>query len=374
MIKLDFRVRVRQWIKTFFQCVFLPFVYNLYKGRELNSNLIIFADAHNQSIPFSMIKLHNELENENYEIIDIFYNTATISFPKLLFMMIKFMKHYANARYVVICDYFLPVSSCNKRKETTVIQLWHSCGLLKKIAYDCEMDIPKSYKQNVFHNYDYFTISGKACAKVIAKATRLPLCIFVPTGISRTDFYYDRSFIERCRKEFYKHYPQAKGKQIILWAPTFRDTASNPSIVGEEPVMELGKKLGKDYFVITKLHPHLEGKYGLSNCTIATERLLCVIHLLITDYSSILFDYLIFQKPLVLFAPDLKEYSDNRGFYIDYNCLPGKIVMDGDELFDAVIEVMSNYDIEKIVQFRSQYMEACDGLATQRILKMIKNL
>ena len=67
----------------------------------------------------------------------------------------NFMQVYAQAEYVFINSYFLPVSSCRKRKETTVVQLWHSGGLMKKMGYDTTEDIPKYYKGNPTANYDW---------------------------------------------------------------------------------------------------------------------------------------------------------------------------------------------------------------------------
>ena len=80
--------------------------------------------------------------------------------------MKSFMKGYAAAGYVYICSYFLPVSSCKKREETKVIQLWHSGGLLKKMGYDTGDDIPKYYKGNVTRNYDLVTVSSEVCIPV----------------------------------------------------------------------------------------------------------------------------------------------------------------------------------------------------------------
>ncbi len=73
--------------------------------------------------------------------------------------------------------------------------------------------------------------------------------------------------------------------------------------------------------MICKVHPYIDRKSHLSDCPIPTERLLPVTDLMITDYSSVVFDYLIFKKTFVLFAPDLKEYQEKRGFYVEYASL-----------------------------------------------------
>ena len=81
--------------------------------------------------------------------------TATFQAVELvsgLKYMMSFMKAYANARAVFICNYFVPVTSCKKREETTVVQLWHSCGALKKFILDSEEDISSHFKGSVTRN------------------------------------------------------------------------------------------------------------------------------------------------------------------------------------------------------------------------------
>lgn len=99
---------------------------------------------------------------------------GTLGFGAMLRFLVRFMRAYATAEYVFICDYFLPAASCKKRPETTLVQLWHSCGLMKKIAFDTGEDIPKNYRGNMFGNYSYLTMSAQVCVPVHAHALRIP--------------------------------------------------------------------------------------------------------------------------------------------------------------------------------------------------------
>ena len=91
---------------------------------------------------------------------------------------------------------------------------------------------------------------------------------------------------------------------------------------------------------------------------------------LITDYSSVLFDYLLYEKPAVLFAPDLQEYEDGRGFYLNYLSIPFQLADTRQELIEAIrsSSVWNAEHKKEIQEFREQYVGACDGRATQRIL------
>jgi CDP-ribitol ribitolphosphotransferase len=293
------------------------------------------------------------------------------SYVSVVKSFMRFMKLYANARYVFICDNFLPVSSCTRRAETQVIQLWHGGGLLKKTAYDTVDDIPKYYKGNVFKNYTLMTVSASICEPVITRSHRQEDGVVKATGLSRCDSYFDDTYVEKCKKKFYKEHPDAVGKKILMWAPTFRGKPLDPYVIGSEEIEELKKKLGDEWYVVIKMHPHVDAKKQQSNSKMAAERILPMVDVLITDYSSIIFDYSIFRKPMVLYVPDYEEYTAERGLYIDMKDIPAAMVTEGSALYEAVLNEYSGYDKDKLEEFYKTYMGACDGHATERILKEI---
>ena len=363
---------IRQLIKMTVQMVVLPVVYKLHKKKNIDDKLVIFADAHHKTTPFSMKYIREAFENSDYKVMDIYNDYQGESYISVVKSFMRFMKYYANAKYVFICDNFLPVSSCNRREETQVIQLWHGGGLLKKIAYDTENDIPKYYKGNVFKNYTLTTVSAPIVEPVLTRAMRQEEGTVKALGLSRTDYYYDEKYLQECRKEFYIAHPEAKGKKIVLWAPTFRGSAMDPYVVGNESIEALKKELGDEWYIIIKAHPHIDNKNKISNSDILTERLLPVVNVLITDYSSIIFDYSVFRKPMVLFVPDYDEYTSNRGLYIDMNEIPAPLIKDGGNLKNAIIQEADNPDREKIEEFYVKFMGSCDGNSTKRIMDEIK--
>lgn len=380
--------RIKQYMKMFLQNVLLPLVYAWYARRPVQKGLVIFADAHHEEMPFSMRRVYEALtEPDSFPAGDDAAQTADhreievcvrdfnrMSYGALMRYLLNFMKRYAVAECVFICDYYLPVASCRKRPQTTVVQLWHSCGLMKKIAYDTGEDIPKNYKGNMFGNYSYLTLSSEACVPVHANALRIPRERIVATGVSRTDYYFDEKWNLRCRENFYRQYPEARGKRIALWAPTFRGNAAQPELQGLEEVQRVAGELAESWYFILKAHPHIDAHKQVSNCRIPTEELLCVADVLITDYSSVLFDYLIYEKPVVLFAPDLEEYEAKRGFYIDYRSMPFPIVRDKEGLRGAVEGCREEFERRRqdLKQWKELYTGACDGHAVGRILELVK--
>ncbi len=368
-----FKFRLRQMLKMVLQNGILPCVYGFWRliyGRR-EPDLIILADAHHDTLPESMVLLRQRLLEKGYHLTEEIHNFAKMSFVKSTWISVKFMRLYARARVVFICDNFLPVVSCKKSDKTTVVQLWHCCGLMKKMGYDTTEDIPAGYKGAVYRNYDLMTVSSPGCVGPLTKAMHLPDGVLQPLGVSRTDVYFDENWLRTCREEFYRRYPEAAGKKIILWAPTFRGSATDPYQVGVEAMEKLEKRLGDDYFLIRKVHPHVDHRYHLSNCDIVTERLLPVTDLLISDYSTVLTEFLFFHKPYVLYAPDLPEYLEKRGFYIDYSWLSPYLVTRDEDLSDTVCRALQDRDLGWLEEIKAFQISACDGHSTDRILNHI---
>ncbi|MCD7956834.1 MAG: CDP-glycerol glycerophosphotransferase family protein [Lachnospiraceae bacterium] len=412
--------QIKQLIKMLLQNIILPFVYRLYCRRPVEDGLVLFADAHHASLPFSMRRMYEavkgleegrEKEDQSDSPSDgrpegrtagskkklsqkVHIETFVTDFDRLSFFamagwLLRFMRRYAAAEYVFICDYFLPVSSCRKRPETKVVQLWHSCGLMKKIAYDATEDIPKGYRGNLFGNYTYLTLSAEVCVPVHAHALRLPQDHIFATGVSRTDFYFDKEWNQKCREHFFREHPEAAGKRIAVWAPTFRGNAALPRLEGLDAVLQASKELTEKWFFVIKAHPHIDRHGKISNSEIPTEELLPVADVLVTDYSSLLFDWLLYRKPTILFAPDLEEYESARGFYIDYRSIPFPLAQSEEELRAIFTQseegqgisparggepeggaVESTGQSGDADEFRKTYVGTCDGHATERILKL----
>lgn len=377
-MKQHVRFFLKQFAKMMAQSLILPLCYRFFCiGKKSGKrNLVVFADAHHTELPFSMIVMYQTVRDLGYPVALHLHDYTAEGTLKSFLYAVSFMRLYAKARFVFICDNFLPAAGCRKKKETTVIQLWHSCGLLKKMGYDTSEDVPSFYQGNVYKNYDLVTVSAPCCVPYLTSGMRQPAGVVVPTGVSRTDCYFDRAWTEECRQAFYRLYPEVIGKKVLLWAPTFRGNAAAPFLEGLEEVRCLQKQLGEQWFVLIKAHPHVDRKERISNCSIPTEKLLPVTDLLLTDYSSILFDYLFFQKPFVLFAPDLKHYEEQRGFYIPYRTLTRHVVTEGEQLPEAVLEAYRGWkdrtDRGALGACLDYHNGSCDGQSTQRIIKLLK--
>lgn len=371
----------------FSQNFVLPLWYYFYCRKPIISGLVVFADAHNNARPENMELLYQRLKvQKNVKIREIYLDYQKNSPTAVLKHMFAFMKLYAQAECVIICDNFLPVASCKKRKRTKVIQLWHACGAFKKFGYDTTDDIPKNYRGNVFKNIDLVTVSAQECVKPFASAMKLKEQCVKPLGVSRTDIYFRQEWQIQCQQQLYKIYPEAKKKKVVLWAPTFRGNPGKPELI-ELDLKKLQRQLGDEWLILTRVHPHMHERYKETDCPIPTEQLFPVIDVLIADYSSLIFEYLLFDKPLVMYVPDLTEYQEKRGFYLNFGEIPGYRVKKAEVLPMAVQQEYLVYQQEKIYNkvqseekrqmrkqreyFLERYMSSCDGHATDRIVEYI---
>ena len=129
-----------------------------------------------------------------------------------------------------------------------------------------------------------------------------------------------------------------------------------------------------------KLHPFTAEKFDLTeeekekfgnfvfnvSKLVNTDTALCCADILVADYSSLIFEFSLLERPMLFFAYDLEEYDRDRSFYYDYKSfVPGKIVTDTDEIIEAVQK--SDFQKEKVRPFKEKFMSACDGNCTKRI-------
>lgn len=370
---------LRNIAKMVVQNIVLPVAYEVARIKNPGEKTqVVFADAHHTSIPFSLEAMYNHVLELGIEPVCHFYDYTHEGSFRSLMHSIEFMDILAKAKYVFICDTFVPVSSGRKCEGTKIVQLCHFSGPFKRIGYDTPDDIPSYYIGNAFKNYDLVTASSEMYVPILESAMRQKKGNVKALGVSRSDVYFDQTWVETCCREFYDKYPEAKGKKILLWAPTFRGKAGSPDKLDNKRIAELQQELGEEWMVLIKHHPHVDAaiadKRYRSNCTISSERLLPVVDLLITDYSTTVLDYLAFDKPFIMYAPDLDEYRMTRGLYVDYSSITKNITQNASDLADMIKRVYGeweNGERKDIIRCMERFTAACDGKSTERIWKYI---
>lgn len=297
-------------------------------------------------------------------------------------------KNLLTAKYVFIDDASLILSSIPLRKETIAINLWHACGAFKKFGRStAELKFGSSAatldKYPNYENLTHVTVSSPEVIWAYEEAMHLPKGIVKATGVSRTDLFYDSEFVESRRQKLYEIMPEAKDKKVILYAPTFRGhvaTAKSPDKIDFERFYQ---ELGDEYVIVCKHHPFVkkppvipeELQHFARDLTkdLSIEDLLCSADICISDYSSLVFEYSLFEKPMIFYAYDYDNYCDWRGFYYDYSeFTPGPVVQTEDELLDSIKNIDTQFDKQRVIDFKEKFMGSCDGHATERIIELWK--
>lgn len=328
-------------------------------------------------------------------VYDLIKDRDDIDFKFLLFSdpsghnkikyVLKFLRLYASSRVVVVDDYFRLLNTMPKRSDTVLYQLWHACGAFKTFGFTRlnKKGGPKQISKN-HRMYDYAIVSSRRIAKHYAEGFGLSDECVIATGIPRTDVFMDENHAAEVKEQFYEKHPQLQGKKILLFAPTFRGngqmSAYYPTDVFHPEA--LYEALGGQYAIIIKLHPFCRDRFeipeqyrdfiiDLSEDDELND-LLFVTDLLVTDYSSVIFEASLLDIPMLFYAYDLDEYISKRDFYYDYKSfVPGKIVYSEDELTQAIIN--GDFDYNKVNAFKAEFFDNLDGLSSQRVADHIIN-
>ena len=291
------------------------------------------------------------------------------------------------------------VNALVPRDGQIYVQCWHGTPL-KRLAYDIKVD-----GQNKLHNkeellklysidaskYTYMISPSAFCTEKFTSAFNLKALgkekIFIEEGYPRNDFLVNYTTDDVCRVK--NALGISQDKKVILYAPTWRDNQhiSGTGYVFDNPIDfdKLRERISDEYVVVFRPHYFVANAFDFEryegfvyNAALYPEinDLYIIADVLITDYSSVFFDYSILRRPILFYMYDLEQYQDTvRGFYISLDELPGPIVVKEDDLFDRIRDVdkWSNTEeyMQRYEQFSNRFTYLDDGKASERVVKRI---
>lgn len=291
-----------------------------------------------------------------------------------------------------VCDTRLP-KYIIKRPECTYIQTWHGTPL-KKLALDMdtvhmagEKGI-ENYKKNFYNNaqtWDYLISQNQFSTEIFRRAFAFGKEM-LEIGYPRNDVLFAKNN-EKDIREIKKNLGIPLDKRVILYAPTWRDNEFygkgkykfNPPL----DFNALRDSLGDDTVMIVKYHYLVMDQIDWSpyqgfiySCDLSYDisDLYLVSDMMITDYSSVMFDYSLLKRPMLFFCYDLEEYKDTlRGFYFDFLAeAPGPITQTTEELITSIKNYDPEFYREKQDAFYRKYNHADDGHASEKVVKLIQ--
>ncbi|MFZ7133046.1 MAG: CDP-glycerol glycerophosphotransferase family protein [Eubacteriales bacterium] len=347
---------------------------------------IVFATPRNDITQGNLKYIYDEIKSQklDYHCILLWdkYGYKWVDKVKYLFLLILRMYHFATARFIIVDNAYLPVHIIHHRKETTVVQVWHACGAFKKFGLstkDLEDGIRESEITFLHKNYDIAITSSKNIASCYCEAFNMKEHQILPLGVPRTDFFYDDAKMALKQQSIYKKFPQLKNHKVLLYAPTFRGRGKDKYIEIPFDIKKLKKALYPEYLLIIKGHPHAGFEdvihYDPEFSTLiwnqfSLNALFTVSDILITDYSSGIFEFSLLNKPMIFYAYDLEEYKSKNAFYMEYESfVPGPIATTQEELLEILHkQTYKEYDIQGFAKNNFDYM---DGKSTQRFIQEI---
>ncbi|AJE76612.1 CDP-glycerol:glycerophosphate glycerophosphotransferase [Bacillus sp. BH072] len=337
---------------------------------EENAQALIRSyKAHAESLSYEMTVLytrHAVSLKKELEGVGSFYLNE--KHPLHLLKAVLFL---FKSKVVITDNYFLMTSVLNRRPQTTCIQVWHANGSLKKFGLEdvTNQNRPASdisrFKK-VYRSFDFVTVGSDAMADVFKKSFGIRDGQLLKTGIPLTDVYYE------------EHKPELKHKwpkKIILYAPTFRDydMQSFRLPFTEE---QLTNALNGEYMLLVKLHPavlhHISASFEselIKNVSdMRLHDLLKAADILITDYSSVPFEFALLNKPIFFFTYDLEEYDRKRGLIDNYtSVIPGKACHDSEALLEEMTK--KPFRAEEMKRFSDKWNMYSDGNSSEALLK-----
>ena len=292
----------------------------------------------------------------------------------------------AKSKVIVVDDYTPILNDIWALKHCKYIQLWHACGAFKTFGFSrLGKDGGPNQTSRNHRNYDYAMVSSSEICRFYAEGFGIDEKGVKALGVPRTDDFFKDDYKEEIRKKLYGQYPVLKDKKIILFAPTFRGNGANTANYPFEKfdVGRLLVKLGEEYVVIIKHHPFVlqqhpvNGKFADRVLDLSKESeindLLFITDLLITDYSSVIFEASLLNIPMLFYAYDLEDYVVNRDFYYPFkNFVPGKIVRNMEQITRAIR--MDDFEVEKVQVFKHRFFDDLDGKSSERVADFIMEL
>lgn len=291
--------------------------------------------------------------------------------------------HMMTSKTIIVDNYYGFLAAANFRDGVECIQIWHAAGAIKNFGLldqtvEKRSDREKKRLLSVYGNFHKVVVNSRTFAQIFEKAFHIKDHQFLPFGYPRTDFFFDNESKENLRLFFYEKYPQFKGKKIILYAPTYRAKEENNGLMLDIPL--LSERLKEKYIFIIKMHPSISMQLELEEAEFITDfskeasinELLVVSDFLITDYSSIPFEYVLMNKPMIFYPYDLSEYEKNPGLWEHYeNIVPGPIAKNTEE----VINYIKSFPYESVdyEAFNLKWNEYSNGLSSQKLVQYIIN-
>ncbi|GFH39798.1 CDP-glycerol glycerophosphotransferase family protein [Lactococcus insecticola] len=364
-------MKIKNLILTIILSIFYPFSLL----PKVKNDRITFISLESSKLTRDFKIISQALEKSGkYDLkYDLFEYTPGIK-NQLAYVITCIKQLFAiNSSHLVLLDFNnFVVSKFKRTNGVKVLQLWHATGAIKQFGNNVKRD----YK---IQNYDYAIANSEFFVETFAEAFNVKKENVKITGIPETDKLFDKKRVKQNVAYMLKKYPKIKNKTIVTYAPTFRGRFGTGFREVEIDLDFIQKSLGESYAIIYKPHPLISNSKYQDNKNIfymqeeSIKKVFAVTDILVSDYSAIVYDYMVTQKPIIAYVPDLAEYSNSPGLLFDYEkYFPGRITVDNQTLIDEIRFV--SRDAARQKKLYHNVFKYKDGKSTRRVIRLIENI
>lgn len=364
-------------------------LYNLLcKFRKKDGRHILLMSETKNQIDSNLKRIDSRMRerglNHKYILSYSFGEILHMSSVQVAVHWLKLIVILAKQDFVIVDDYVPIFKFLKLDKKTKLIQVWHAGVGFKSVGYSRFGKKDSPWPLDSCHrNYDYAVVGSKSLIPVYEEVFGIHKEKILPLGVPRVDSFIDEKHVNRYQQDFYERYPQLKDKRIILFAPTYRGAGQEEAYYPYEQ-LELSKiyeVCGNDAIFAFKMHPFIKKNPEIPECynnrifDFSNENIndiLSISEILITDYSSVIYEYVLMDKPILFYAFDKEMYNAVRGFHWDFEqYAPGLIC----ETFEQLLGAMTGDDIssERREVFKKFAYEHIDSKATDRFIDFFWN-
>lgn len=292
------------------------------------------------------------------------------------FHMLRQMYHLATSEIAILDSYCIAISILHHRKSLLIIQMWHSVGTMKKFGYSI-LDKPEGSSSKVAElmkmhaNYDYILAGGDGYKEHLANGFRYPLDKIVTLPLPRVERLKDPEYAAATQKQILSDYPQLTKKKNIVYVPTFRKVNDKAFL---DALTALCQAVDYDkYNLIIKVHPltdlkDFDAEKAIIDQNYSSVDMLYISDVVISDYSCIIYEAAILDKPLYFYTYDYEDYMSSREIYMDYKAeIPGPMEGSAKALLDDIDA--GNYDMDRLHTFLHKYVFTGSPHETEDIVK-----
>ncbi len=362
----------------------------IYKKFPVKNNKILFCNYQGLGYGCNPKYIAEELLRQNLNM-KIVWLTKDKKFNKNIPKNVKIVDYknelaiYEHATSKVWIDnyhknYFIK-KGLEKKESQIYIQTWHGSLGIKKLDRNVQLFTDDKQWVNVSKKNSAMTdflLSNCDWETEIFKNAFWDIKNIIKTGHPRNDILFRNN--DNLKIKINNKYKTSKN--IILYVPTFREDLSLDvyNLNYKKLTQTFKEKFGKDFIFFTKFHPRVQDfadiiippdVINVSDYPDIQE-LLAVADIAITDYSSCIFDFMLTKRPGFIYATDIEEYNNERGFYYPLEQTPFPIARNNDELIQNIL----NFDYENYKQKVEDFLKekGCmeDGHASERVVELIK--